>query len=452
MIAKANGKPTTVCAENHCNPEGAEICTACGLPIVDFEEELQLLLQALGEDERHLRFNRERIFLGIGDQGCKLIHDFHQSWGRNLTNSSFLIIDSSGDAQQHYAATPKPASGDQSDMPSLSLHVLPATVSGQVGYFGLGERLASGDPDLEDRLRRSGIRASTRKQTVFLLSALGGGTGSGVSPYVLQRARALNQHCRNLAIAVMPGADEPDSAHFNAYCALSRFINTQKTELADMVLLIDHDRLLRVRGVGSMGEEIARDALLSHMLAMLVGASNGGPSSHADPSYLAKMSRSMGVRAFVPCMALGRSMDIFGSLANMLESALSCPLAELDKDSIVLSHLLVRVPQRLASSLQEEAIRAELNRWHRANFPRLKGSVLQLSHVGGRTDRIDLCLLLGGTSLATMARGAKEGFDRFKKVVGKKAWEQEFGVSSKIVPEVEKAIRDYDAKLADVAA
>jgi len=452
MVSHGSENKVISCPNNHRNPEGSTWCGICGLPIIDYDRELELLLRALAEEERHIRFAKQNVFLGIGDQGCKLVHDFYRSWGKSLKSSEFLMIESSSEGQQFTDLRTQLPSNQEYTPPSLSLHLLPMSVSRQVGYYGLGEHLASNDPTLDDRLLRSGIRASTRKQTIFLFSALGGGTGSGASPYTLQQANALNPHCRSLVIAMMPAADEPDSAHFNAFCSLSRFIKADQGPLADMILLVDHDRLMKVRGVGNIGEEIAGESLLSYMVGILVGAIADRNSSQVDPGFLAKMSRSMGIHAFVPCMAVGRSMEIFGGLANILESALSSPLAQVDKESVMLSHLLVQVPERLAASLQAETINAELNKWNKDNFPRLKGSVLQLSHSSSRADRIDLCLLLGGTRLAITARRAKEGFERFKAIAKGKAWEQEFGVTSKSVPEAQEAVNWYDTMLDEMAS
>jgi len=73
------------------------------------------------------------------------------------------------------------------------------------------------------------------------------------------------------------------------------------------------------RGVGAGGEEIAREALLSQMLAALTGAASAGASTEADPSYLAKMSSSIGIQVFVPCVAIGRSLEIFGTIDQMAD-------------------------------------------------------------------------------------------------------------------------------------
>ena len=144
-------------------------------------------------------------------------------------------------------------------------------------------------------------------------------------------------------------------------------------------------------------------------------------------------------------------MEIFGGLTSILQSALSSPLAEVDKESIMISYLLAQVPERLTASLQAETINAEFNKWNKKNFPHLKGSVLQLSYSSSRAERIDLCLLLGGTSLAITAKRAKEGFERFKAIAKGKAWEQEFGVTSKSVPEAQEAVNWYDTMLDEIA-
>ncbi|MEE8470756.1 MAG: hypothetical protein V3S51_05445, partial [Dehalococcoidia bacterium] len=195
-----------------------------------------------------------------------------------------------------------------------------------------------------------------------------------------------------------------------------------------------------------------RESLLSHMVALLVGATPNQDSSQADPGYLAKISRSMGIHAFVPCMAAGRSLEIFGELANILESALSCALAQLDKDSIMLSVILAQVPESLVASLKEETIRAELNKWNKDSFPHLKGSVIQLSQTSNTSDRIDLCLLLGGSKLALTAKEARDGFYRFKAVVEKESWEQEFAVASNSVADIEEAVNWYDSRLDEIAS
>jgi len=452
MITLNSEKDTVACPNDHINPRGADICDSCGLPIIDFDAELGLILKVVAAKEKHLEVAREKLFMGIGDQGCKIIDDFRTSWGTGLKGTHFLMIASSDEAQQIGAMTSRLNVPSEHNFRLPSCHILPLQAGNQVGYYGLGERLASDDPDLNDYLRRAGIRASVNKQTIFIVSALGGGTGSGASPYILRQVKEINPNCRSLVAAVMPAASEPDSAHFNTFCSLSAFLGVGQEPPADMILLFDYDRLMRIRGVGSKGEELSRDMLLSRIVETVSGADNDGHTDKLDPGYLAKMSRSMGIHTFVPCIAAGHSLEIFGSLSNIMKSAVLCPLAPLDKESVMISFAMVQIPESLASSFPREAVRAELNKWNRDNFPGLRSSIVQLSYFAGKSDRINLCLLLGGTKLAVTARTAKAGYERFKSISKTKSWEQEFGSTVQSLVEIEEAITSCDSKLDEISS
>ena len=451
MIIQNLENGSTSCINQHDNPAGSEWCYTCGTAIVDYASELDLFIQTLTEQEARLKFVREKLFLGIGDQGCRLINDFYTDIGKNLKRSTFLMIDSSGDAQQLIDINRQLHTSTEYNSP-ISLHYIPGSSSKQVGYYGLGEHIAENDATLDDRLLRTGINASDGQQTVFLLSTLGGGTGSGVSPYTLERIKVLNPETKNLVIAIMPAVDEPDSAHFNAFCSLSRLIRSDNGPSADMIMVIDHDRLMKARGIGSMGEELASEAILSHLIEVLAAANKDLDSIQTDPDYLCRMSRSMGIQVFIPCLAVGRSMEIFGTITNILESALASPLSPIDPSDVLLSYALVQVPQRILSSLREEVIRTEINKWNKDKFPKLKGSIIQISQSAKGTDRIELCLLLGGNRLALTAEGAKQGFDRFRIIAEKESWEQEFAVPSRSMDEIEHIIEFYDNHLDELAA
>ncbi|MBE0479350.1 MAG: hypothetical protein IBX68_00050 [Dehalococcoidia bacterium] len=449
MATQYTEKKTIFCPNSHQCQDDSAPCPVCGLPVIDCETELDLLLKALGDEEKRLKFARERIFMGVGDQGCRLVQNFFQASRRDLKNSGFLMIDASGEARHLAGLIPETGASKDYVISPLSLHLLPGTAGKQVGYFGLGQQLACGDPGLDDRLLRSGIRSTVRKQAVFLLSALGGGTGSGASPCILERARCHNSHARTLVIALMPAATEQDGAQFNAVCSLSRLIDLERGPVADMVVLVEHDRLMKIRGVGEAGEEIAREELVSRLLGALAGTVTVSGRGHTEPGYLAKMSRSLGIHAFVPCVAIGRSLEIFGSIRNILESALLCPLAPVDRQEITLSHMVVNVPEKVAASMHEQTLRSEINRWNKETFPRLKGSTVQLSQIDRSSDRVDVYLVLGGMPLAVLAKTAREGYERFKTVARSRTWEKEFGNAEEILSDTGRALESYDAKLGE---
>ena len=198
-MATHSGKNGLVaCPNNHPNAHDAVDCDTCGLPIIRFEAELDVLLRTLAEERLHLGSAPEKLFIGVGEQGCRLVRDFHGAWGGVQPGFAFLMIDSATDAR--YASR-----AGESDQPSgeaaaspLTLYLIPSPDGAQKGYYALGERLAAGDPKIDDCLRRSGIRATSGNQSVFLLSALGGATGSGASPNILHRAKASNPLLRSI--------------------------------------------------------------------------------------------------------------------------------------------------------------------------------------------------------------------------------------------------------------
>ncbi|MEE8373195.1 MAG: hypothetical protein V3R87_05750 [Dehalococcoidia bacterium] len=436
-----------VCPNNHPNPEGSDWCGICSLPILDCDEELELLLKTLAGQGQHVGLGRRNLFLGVGDQGQRLVHDFYQRWGGRLRDSEFLLLELPGVTPQRVDAGCEAAPISMNGHSSLSRYHLSGASGREVDCFGVGERLVSSDPGLTDRLLRSGAGVSIGNQTMFMLMALGGGMASGAGPRILAQAKSLSHQGNSLVIAMMPGNSDLARVHFAAYCSLSRLIKCDGTPPADMILLVDHDRLVLARGVGSGRTEVVGESILSYLLAMLVGVTADRNSGLADASYLAEMSRAMGIRSFTPCVAVGRSLEIFGSLTNILESAVSFPLGHVDKESVVLSLALAQVPEGLTTPLQEEALNDEFNKWNRASFPHLKESVLQIAPSGEQSDRVSLCLLLGGTKLAVAAQRTGSGYATFRALLEKGGWDQRFCATPKDLSEVEEAIDSYDNNL-----
>jgi len=62
-------------------------------------------------------------------------------------------------------------------------------------FCGRAENLTISNPSLTPVLRKTGFRERDENQSVLLALALGGGTASGASHVVLERARALNSGC-----------------------------------------------------------------------------------------------------------------------------------------------------------------------------------------------------------------------------------------------------------------
>jgi hypothetical protein len=75
MSNRVSDNKTTVCPNNHENIEGSKYCHICGLPVIDYTKELDDLINVLSEEEYRVKFSRENVFIGVGDQGCKLVYN-----------------------------------------------------------------------------------------------------------------------------------------------------------------------------------------------------------------------------------------------------------------------------------------------------------------------------------------------------------------------------------------
>ncbi|MFQ5825792.1 MAG: hypothetical protein ACE5IA_00410 [Dehalococcoidia bacterium] len=437
-----SSKGVVWCANRHGNPEDSTKCTTCGLPIVNYQGELDLLLEKLAS-KALLLGPRRNVFMGVGSIGGVIVHDFHEAYGETVSSASFLVVDSIEEGEPA-----PPDSGVAKGMVTLNYNIVGPTGGGMT-YGGLAQRIALADPGLDDSVRRSGVRETDERQAIFLISALGGGTGSGVGPVVGSKCAALNPEASVVAIAIIPSSDEADHIQFNAYSGVSRLLRFSDETAADMILMLDYDRLRQIRGVGRGGVELRSEALAVTMLKCLVGEGSRS-EGQVDPTRIARMSRAMKVQMFIPCLAIGRSMAIFGNLANVLESALAFPLAMLDRNTVTISYLFLRVPQRLARLFHREFVREEFDRWNKDSLPNIRESLFDLAYLDDPSDRVDACLLLGGSYVDLALGPAKRGFARFRNYLSRGGQWESCGVDPAKVQEALDVIGLYDQRLKEL--
>ncbi len=437
-----SSKSIVWCANRHGNPEDSTKCTTCGLPLVNYKWELGLLLERLAT-KALLLGPRRNVFMGVGSIGGLIISDFHKSYGESVASGSFLLVDCVEEGEQ---ATP--FTGVAKGMLPLVYNIV-GTSGGSISYGGLAQRIAAGDTGLNDYVRRSGVREADERQAIFLVSALGGGTGSGMVPVIGTRCATQNPEASVISVAIIPSSDEVDHIQFNAYASVSRLLRFNDDTSADMVLIMDYERLRQVRGVGLGGVEMRSEALVVTMLNCLTGDESQS-DNQVDPTRIARMSRAMKVQMFVPCLAIGRSMEIFGSLANVLASALAYPLARMDPTTVTISYLFLRVPQRLSRVFHREFVREEFDRWNKGNLPNIRESLFDLAYLDDPSDRIDACILLGGSYVDLALGPAKRGFDRFRNYLNRGGQWESCGVDPTKVEEAAHIISLYDQRLKEL--
>ena len=419
------------CSSGHTNPRNSVICSDCGLPLIDYRQETDWLLQRLTDKAVHIVPHIDGSFIGVGTTGTQVVVDFFDSYVQENPDISFLNIDSNGSLE----IVPK------SEAAGIRFHhynIAVPTTGGTI-YSGIGEQAVSQDRQLESYVRSSGIMREDAGQTVFVTGAIGGGTASGVGPSVAHLCKACNPEISIVAVLVAPSSNEADHIHLNAFYGISRMLNQNSQHNADMILLMNFDRLRRVRGIGRFGEELRIEKIVAYQLRLLQLN-----LQHSGIARMCRISKSMKTQIFVPCLAIGRSMEIFGSIENILESAVAFPLAETERNNVTASYLLLRIPNRLAEDFPEGVVVEEFEKWNKRHIPALASSLVQIVQTDDQSDRVDACVLLGGDGLSGALRDTIEGYRKFKTRLGTSARWDECGLSPQKLQEAEEVMDNYD--------
>ena len=422
------------CPKGHDNPDGSPECIECGLPLVACDRGINHLLQRMVEKTDYVVPHINGSFLGVGAKGSKVISDFYDLFADEVQGLSFLKIGSAESMAGVPQIHPRGARFYQ--------YAISGTVAGGTIYCGFGEKSASGDSRLESYLHMSGIRDDDAGQTIFIAASFGGGMGSGAAPVMANLCKKLNSEISVLSIVTMPSDSEADHAHLNAFYGISRLITFEGKPNADMILLLNHDRLRHIRGVGRSGEDLQADNVVTYLLRLFE------LNLHRSGIIRAcRISRGAKIQVFVPCLAIGRSLEIFGNLANVLESAGVYPLANVDFDKVISSYLILRIPEGLSGDFSEGKVAEEFEAWNRRHLPAVASSLVQVLQTGEQSDRVDACILLGGDELGDMIGENIDGYHRFKASLEKSSQWEEYGLSEKISAEAERVITNHDDSL-----
>ena len=380
------GSPGTInCVNGHPNPLEAKFCGICG-----------------GKVEEIVDLPRKQVtFVGVGGTGINILTSIAEGYSKletNTTSIGFLGLN---------------AASDEVDEPS--------DTSDLITYVKFGERArkvkrswVSGESSfleeesILDQMEKAGVTSS---DLVMVISAISGGTGSGVPPPVLE---LIDRYAEAIPVktvtALLPAMDEPDVFRFNAYCGLSRLIEYRGKSRPDMIILIGKENLMSHGDVDNEGKEMTFDRTVASILDMTSNPGSGEIYRWLEPADLVLTTRSTGVIHFVPCLALNHSLRIYQDLESVLDSALLRPLAEIDPSSSLYTHIFLRVPKFLKKEYSPEAITKSIYKWRKKVFPEELGGDYSITYVEKNGDKVDALILLGGCTMDGILRNLIEGY------------------------------------------
>ncbi len=429
----------TLCPSGHKNARGLTACAVCSLPLIEFKEELASAIQLIRSLTAVFSRSKEIVRFGFGRTGSKLLLNFLAGQGNRVSSLNFLAIGADeGDEKVFKDWLSEVHTREDIDRISrTALHRLKRSKDKGSGVWSTTLKSATKDNQLEDKIRRIGVSESVEDQITIFFASLGENIASGVGPLILARIKDINPDASGIVFAMLPSEEDTDQTHFNAYCALSRFVKSEQ-RLADILIVSQGDALRKMIGIDRSGRRLGSDILIPRIVDLIFG------QDEVDLSEIVRLARSYRVQVFSPVYAYGRSYEIYDKIGNILDHAISFPLSPFDYDSVVLSIAIARVPEKIVAKAGEKKLQEQFNEWNRKRFPVLKGTSFQVVRVNENSDRIDVLLLLGGSSVADIIRPNKDPYKRFSAYIENLDLWDEFALTEEQLKKISSGIDLYD--------
>jgi tubulin-like protein CetZ len=295
--------------------------------------------------------------------------------------------------------------------------------SGAGNNWKVGENEARQD---FDTIRRyiTNLRLGGR-DVIFGITTLGGGTGNGSLPYIINRLKTKTGIIPGgensfMALGIMPYDFEAPQRYFNTVCGLTRLLKFNDTQNADLVILVDNSQIERMID----GSEHAREERFYIINKEIIKAVDmmiapGGTAAKAtiDVADYYQLPSNIGVYHFTPCMSLGNDPEIF-EIETALETAMNRPMAPIDPHTATMAYVIVVSPQKYVENgtFSQEDLENISRKWAVKNMAGNRGGILRYSSLvsSKEHDTLDIMILLGGFSLEKIVEKCLQKYYDFK--------------------------------------
>ncbi|MCD6144805.1 MAG: hypothetical protein J7J03_00120 [Methanosarcinales archaeon] len=338
--------------------------------------------------------------------------------------------------------------------------------TGTGNFWKVGENEARIDFD-EIIRRRVESLGLTSGDAMFDIMTLGGGTGNGSIPYLINQmkhgsGRTASGH-KHFALCVWPDVIEADHRHFNAICGLSRLLKygEDSHQNADMVLLVDNTTLgKRIElDEGESNYYFEINKLIAQAIDLMMAPGRKNTNRVIDVNDYIVFPSHIGVYHVTPCMSTGNDVDLI-SLESALDDAVENAFFPIDPATATMVWLIVRVPKRHFNrgQFEQRTLDHTFRGWIDGNIiGKLRYSTV--TFVEEDIETFDVLLLLGGFKLNKLVPESFEKYLMFKELLELNATNGEislaqFGddvsLSTDELNRIEQNLRDYMTHIDDV--
>ena len=239
------------------------------------------------------------------------------------------------------------------------------------------------------------------KQAIVIAS-LEEGVGSSLFPLVCSQLQMIDLN--PIATVILPSKVQPSDAHFNAFSSLGLSILTGFSP----IIIIDRDYLENYIGVNRKGTKIKGNLIINYLIELL-------SEKTTLSKEISELSRSFNIKFLTPILTTGASFRIYGSIENMLKTALLKPLLKFDLSSASVLYVVFRIPSHLKTVLSREKIDLLLADWFMEKVNLKSIYFTDPIYTPDTDDRIDIVMLIGGFETTKLFTSMKKKAESIKK-------------------------------------
>jgi len=240
-----------------------------------------------------------------------------------------------------------------------------------------------------------------------VVSSLWDGVGSGLLPALISQFKEWNTD--TVAFGVLPSQVQVSDVHFNAFSSLGLCASKGFASL----LLLDRDQLESFVGVDRSGSVLKGNNFFNYLLELV-------SAKETFVQEISELSRAFDVRIYTILSAAGASLSMYGSLENILDSAMSTPLLKCDLSTASVLHVLLRLPLQLKEKLSRGKIELEIANWFKKKARLQSIFISEPLYVEDGNDRIDVVMFVGGFDASKMFTTMEKKVRTIKSFVVKK--------------------------------
>jgi hypothetical protein len=222
-----------------------------------------------------------------------------------------------------------------------------------------------------------------------IVSSLWDGVGSGLLPALISQFKEWNTN--TVAFGVLPSQMQVSDVHFNAFSSIGICVSKGFASL----LLLDRDQLESYVGVDRHGSVLKGNVIFNYLLELV-------SAKETFVQELSELSRAFDVKMYTVLSATGASLSLYGSIKNILESALSRPLLKFDLSSASVLYVLLRMPLQLKDKLSRGKIELAVANWFKEKASLQSIFISEPIYVEDVSDRIDVVMFVGGFDVTKM--------------------------------------------------